>query len=259
MLWLVLLRALRAPVPLRSQTLAFLVGIVTTSLPLGNYFPNYIMSRSTRASFGLTSAATLATTLLEVAVSLIAIVVLGLGTWTDWLRTIILVGTSAFLLLIWGVYQLRTRVKPLWAAATQRHRRLQQINVEAEQLREGAARLWRLRVILVGLLVCTVYISLAGVGLYIIAWGLGLDTISVSTAIAVYSFSLAFALIEPSPVDLGIIELGGVGAFLAIGVSPDLAISIMLIQRVLSTGVSLAVAALGMVVLRHELAEALRS
>lgn len=258
-LWHVLLRAVRAPVPFRSQTLAFLVGIVTTSLPLGNYFPNYILSRSTRASFGLTSAATLAITLLEVTVSLIVVVVLGLGAWTSWLRPVILVGTGMFLSLVWGVYRLRTRIKPLWAAATRRHQSLQHINAEAEQLSEGASRLWHPRVILLGLLICACYLTLAGIGLFIIARGFGLESVSVPEAVAVYDFSLAFALIEPSPVDLGVIELGGVGAFLAIGVSPDLAISIMLIQRVLTTGVGLAVAALGMVALRHELTTVLRT
>lgn len=258
-LWHVLVRSLHAAVPLRSQAMAFLAGEVTKSLPLGNYFPNYLLRRSTHAAFGLTSTATLAITLLEVSVSLTIVAALGLGGWTPWLRPLILIGAPVCLLIGWGIYLMRGAIAPLWDAGRRRYAALRTLDGELRQARAGASYLWQPRVLLVGLLLCAFYVAMAGIGLYLIARGLGLDTLSIQEALSVHSFSLAFALIEPSPMDLGVIEAGGVGALLAVSAPIDLAISMMLIQRVLNTGVSLVIAGAGMVVLRRELRAAMRA
>jgi len=77
--WYFLLRALDIRVPLRTQIFAFAGGEVTKSMPIGNYFQNYLLQQSKGSDFGRTSAATTVIIILEVVVSLTGVVILGLG------------------------------------------------------------------------------------------------------------------------------------------------------------------------------------
>lgn len=83
---------------------------------------------------------------------------------------------------------------------------------------------------------------------------------SCTEALAVYFFSLAFSLMLPIPVDVGVLEIGGVGAFLAIGIQggKNAAVGAMLINRVLSIIASVAIAAVVMLIFRGELRAVLR-
>jgi hypothetical protein len=77
--WHELLAALEIDAPLRSQMFAFLVGEVTKSIPIGNYVQNYILQQARGTDFGRSSAATTLIVLIEVAVALSGVVILGLG------------------------------------------------------------------------------------------------------------------------------------------------------------------------------------
>ena len=77
--WHDLLAALEIDAPLRSQMFAFLVGEVTKSIPIGNYVQNYILQQARGTDFGRSSAATTLIVLIEVAVALSGVVILGLG------------------------------------------------------------------------------------------------------------------------------------------------------------------------------------
>jgi hypothetical protein len=68
----------------------------------------------------------------------------------------------------------------------------------------------------------------------------------------IYLFSLAFGLIFPLPVDVGVAEISGVGAFLAIGVDKSAAVGAMLVMRAVSIGVGLMVALITILVLNEE-------
>src|SRR5437588_3075408 len=68
--WHYLLRSLGIRAPLRSQIFAFAVGEITKSLPIGNYFQNYMLRQSQGTNFGLSSVATSLILLTEVVVSL---------------------------------------------------------------------------------------------------------------------------------------------------------------------------------------------
>jgi uncharacterized membrane protein YbhN (UPF0104 family) len=109
------------------------------------------------------------------------------------------------------------------------------------------------------------YLALGGLLLYVVSRGLsesqpntGLGNISVFDAIAAYFFSLAFALIFPLPIDIGTTEVSGTGVFLAEGAPKFAAVSVMLINRVLSIGAAIAIAAVSMIFLRDELRLALQ-
>lgn len=249
-LWLFLLHKLHASIPWRRKLLSFFMGEVSKTLPMGNYFPNYILQQSSGADFGYTSSATTAIVLLEIATSLVGLVVLGLGSWTVWLRPLILIGATTFCLLVWLSYLIfRGKPAPIW---TERFSLSRLLIRELRQLRSGAERLWQPSVIITGLAICTVYVLAAGSSLYAITVGLQAAAIGWSGTIAVYCFSLAFALIEPSPVDLGILEAGGVAAFLVLGVDRNVAISAMLVSRILGIFTALALMAAALLYFRRD-------
>jgi hypothetical protein len=88
--------------------------------------------------------------------------------------------------------------------------------------------------------------------LYVSLTGVGWTQTPFVPVLGVYFFSLAFALIVPLPVDIGVTELSGVAAFLAIGVDRNAAISAMLINRVLTVGFSLVIFLVVAIITRDE-------
>ena len=249
LLWHFLISSLRVKIHPRDQGVSFLMGEVSKNLPFGNYFPNYVLQRAAGADFGLTSSITTTIVLFEVAVSLAGVVVLGLSGWNSWLRPLILIGAPTFAVCAWIAYRrVEASGVPHWI---ERYKPLRDLLAELKQFRTGAARLWHPRTLVVGLLLCAAYVAAAATGLFVITRGLHLFTLSWQEVLAVYCFSLAFALIEPSPVDLGVTEVGGVGAFLALGLGKDPAISVMLISRAFSVGASIVVVGIGLFALRR--------
>ena len=67
-----------------------------------------------------------------------------------------------------------------------------------------------------------------------------------------------FGSIFPLPVDVGVAEISGVGAFLAIGVDKSAAAGAMLVMRAVSIGVGLVVALIAILVLNDEFRASLR-
>lgn len=257
LLWHFLVVSQGERIRVRVQVLSFLMGEVSKNLPLGNYFPNYVLKQAAGADFGFTSSITTAIVLCEVTVSLLGVTILGVGSWTGWLRAVILIGAPLFVFGVWAVIRLRRSAgAPAWMTRTKSLRRLLE---ELRQFRAGAERLWHPRVVVIALIICAVYVTAGGVALYAIVRGLHVSTLSVPQVIAVYCFSLAFALIEPSPVDIGLTEAGGAGAFLAFGVHLDLAVTAMLINRVFNVGFTLVFVAIGLIVLHDDVRALMRS
>lgn len=246
--WRFLLTALGIRVPLRTQVVTYVTGEVMKSLPIGNFFPDYVLQRSQGTDFGLASSVTLAINLLEVALTLVGLVLLGVPGW-GWLRPLIVFGLVGFALLLW----LFTRWLA-WASASKTairlphqlvaHPSVRTAREELRQFRAGGVELLRPRVLLPAALLSAVYLALGGSGLALLAWGFGLQQITLDQALAVYCFSLAFATIIPLPMDLGSTELGGVGVFMAlnVGVGKSAAVGVMLLDRTLALGSTLALA-----------------
>ena len=258
--WHYLLRSLGIKAPLRSQIFAFAVGEITKSLPIGNYFQNYMLRQSQGTNFGLSAVATSLILLTEVVVSLVGVEILGLSDWNSWLRPTILVGIVIAVLVgalaAWlfrqGHDSIRRRI---WVA---RHASLRRVVEELDHYRQGISTIARPRVLSVQTLLSAMYLAAAAVGLYVLAKGAGAGDISLGEAMAVYFFSLAVGLIIPIPVDIGLIEFSGIGALLVVGVGRDVAIGVMLLNRVLSLAAATLIALTVMLFLPGELRAALR-
>ena len=258
--WHYLLRSLGIRAPLRSQVFAFAVGEITKTLPIGNYFQNYMLRQSQGTNFGLSSVATSLILLTEVVVSLVAVEILGLDDWNGWLRPTILIGVTVALavgiIAIWLFRQSNTSSR--WRMWSRQHPGLRRVVEELDHYRQGIGTIARPRILSIQALQSAMYLSAAAVGLYVLAKGAGARDISLGEAMAVYFFSLAIGLIVPIPVDIGLIEFSGIGAFLAIGVGRDVAIGIMLLNRILSLGAAILIALLVMLSMPGELRSALR-
>ncbi|MBF6592481.1 MAG: flippase-like domain-containing protein [Ktedonobacterales bacterium] len=253
--WHLLLKALDIRVPLRIQIFAYLSSEVAKAVPIGNYFENYILERAEGTDVGRSSAATTLSVLIEVGTSLVDLVLIGLGSWSGWLRPVIVLGTLAFGLGAWGVHRFhRARGLPRWILE---HRLARTAAEELRRFREGVIDLLHPRVLATAIALGTVYLLLGGSALYLVIHGLGLH-VSLWQAWAVYFFSLAFSLIFPLPVDIGVLEVSATGALLAEGVSRTPAVGVVLINRVLSLASSLLIAVIGLAYLHEGFHQVLR-
>lgn len=251
--WHYLLKAQGYHIPLRGQIMAFLFGEITKSFPIGNYFQNYILQQERgdgSTTFSRTSAATTFVILGEVVVCILGVLIIGVGSWSGWIRVIVIVGLAASALAGWILYRLyKSNRPPEWIT---KRRRLRQALEELRKFREGAKDLLVPRVLILTLSLGATYILIAGCGLYVAMLGIGIHEPPFWDALAVYCFSLGIGLVFPLPVDLGVQELGGVGAFLAVGVQKGAAIGTMLIFRILSILSAIAIAVIALIFLHKE-------
>lgn len=265
MQWRFLLTALGIRVPVRTQVFTYVTGEVMKSLPIGNYFPDYVLQRSQGTDFGLASSVTLAINLMEVALTLVGLLVLGVRGWS-WLRPLIVFGLAGFALLVWlfSRWLAWARARHTTVHLPERlvaHPRVRIALEELRQFRTGGVQILRPRVLLPAALFSATYLALGGLGLAMLAWGLGLQQVTLGQALAVYFFSLAFATIIPLPMDLGSTEMGGVGVFLAlgVGVGKSAAVGVMLLDRTLALGSTLTLALVVGLVLQAEVRAEVRS
>jgi uncharacterized protein (TIRG00374 family) len=129
---------------------------------------------------------------------------------------------------------------------------------ELHQFQEGVRTLLRVDVLVGATLLGFTYVTVAGFALYLVVLGVGARGLNVQDVLAVHYFSLAFSLIFPLPIDIGVAELSGVGAFAAVGYERSYAVGAVLVNRVLSLGSAIAIALLVVIVLHDEFLLALR-
>ncbi|HZS92054.1 MAG TPA: lysylphosphatidylglycerol synthase transmembrane domain-containing protein [Chloroflexota bacterium] len=236
--WHRLLRALDVRAPVRAQAFAFVLSEFARNLPIGSYFQNYLLQASSGADFGRTSAATTVILVTEIAFCLGGVMILGLGSWSPLLRPILGGGLVVVLLVTWVLLHLhRSPRAPRWVRT---HKHLRRIAEEVRRFREGAATLDRPKILIEQALLGAIYLLIATAGLHVILRGLDPQgaAIGFTQTLAVYLFTLLSALILPVP------EAGGVGALLAFGISRDVAITAMLLNRVLSVIAAIVIATL---------------
>lgn len=251
--WLFLLRAQGVKAPVRAQIFSFAGGEATRFIPVGNYFQNYLLSTAEGVDFAYTSAATTLIILYEVVVSLAGVLLLGLGgLW--WIRIVVVVGVLLAGSVGWLVYRLHGNGEPpAWIVRRDRlHRLWGAARDQLASFGKGAQRIIHPRTVAFSLVLATIYLIAAGGVLYVALEGIGWTQTAFGAVMAVYFFSLAIGLIFPLPVDIGVTEISGVGAFLAVGVERNAAISAMLINRVLTLGFSIVIFLIVAIIMRDE-------
>lgn len=243
-LWHGLIHRLEGGVTVRAEIFAFAAGEAAKFLPTGAYVQNYLLQQSADADFGHSSAATTAMIVAEIAVSLLGVAALGVGGWSLGLRiAIVVLGLAAILLVRRYLGPSRPAPVPQWA---RRYKSLRWAVKEYRHFRTGAAVLTHRRILAFTFLLTAVSLVLSGAALYLVLRGLGISGISLGQAIGVNCFGLAFYVV------LGSLEAADVGVLVGIGISKTDAVTAVLVNRGLGVGVTVAMAAVTMVVLRGE-------
>jgi hypothetical protein len=103
-----LLRNLGAEADWRRLALAFAVGELALTLPLGLFAQNWVLARTGRAPFGETAAATVVMLLVEIVVVLVFLAVVGIRGWPV-VRPAAIVAASALCVLMAFVLHFEAR------------------------------------------------------------------------------------------------------------------------------------------------------
>ncbi|MFI5269107.1 MAG: lysylphosphatidylglycerol synthase transmembrane domain-containing protein [Chloroflexota bacterium] len=226
--WHYLLRALRLRPLLKHSMLTLLGGDASQILPAGVYFQNYLLQQTEGTAFATSLAATLAMQLLEAAVALLVLIVVGVPGWT-WLRPVgllVLAGYVLFLLIVsrpgiatWLEERARTRHYGSWVLGQLAH------------FLEGLEDLMHPGVILRAGALTASYLVFTVAAFYVTLKAYGQPNVGPAEAAAVYCFVLTLIILVPLPSDLGLSEGSGVTILLAYGVPLAEGLTIMLIIR----------------------------
>ena len=226
--WHYLLHALRLrPLP-RHSVLTLLGGDASQILPAGVYFQNYLLQQTEGTAFATSLAATLAMQLLEAAVALLVLIVVGVPGWS-WLRPVgivVLAGYGLFLVIVsrpgvvaWLEQRGRDRRWSGWVSSQLAH------------FLEGLEDLMHPGVVLRAGALTASYLVFTVAAFYVTLKAYGLPNVGPAEAAAVYCFVLTLIILVPLPSDLGLSEGSGVTILLAFGVPLAEGLTIMLIIR----------------------------
>jgi uncharacterized membrane protein YbhN (UPF0104 family) len=237
--WFYLLDHLGIVAPRRDAILAFAGGNLTKYLPGGSYFQNYLLYETSGVDPALSSVATTLMVLLEPAVALIFLLVLGVDGWV-WLRWLLAIGLPLALLFAFGLYLfVESPVLPRWLT---RHPLYAAFADQVVRFRVGLARLADPRILSTTAALSAIFVLLEGLALYMVAHALRIDTLSITSALAAYYFSIGVALIVPIFTNLGTLEAGGVAALITLGVSREGAVATFVLDRALIIAIAIALA-----------------
>jgi uncharacterized membrane protein YbhN (UPF0104 family) len=252
--WFLLLRVLDRQAPGRVALMAYMGGEVAKALPGGQYFQTYLLRQAQGVPMARSAAATTLILWLEVVVSLLVVLVLGVGAW-PWLRPACLLLLGGLALLV-----LALRHRPLTTAAARLARRHPQVQAAwVESFATSAQTLLRPQVLLPATGLCSGYLLCGALKLWAIAAALGVPGIGLPQALVSYMFALGVGLVIPIPLDLGLTEVGGIAVLMAFGASAADALAIMLTQRVLGTLLTGGIALTNLTLLCRQVAAALHA
>src|SRR5919202_1384521 len=230
--WLLFLRVLNHRKAWRGGLMSFLGGEMAKVLPGGQYFQTYLLRQAHGVPVARSAAATTIIIWVEVAICLVAVVILGVGSWT-WVRPAAAALLAGIALLVLVVKRRPLASRLLMASG--RRPRLRAVSAWYAGFIGSADALLCLRALGPAAALSAAYIAIAALELWAIAAGLGLHGIGFAQALVVYAFALAAGLIIPVPIDLGLTELSGLAALMAFGVPRADALMVMLPQRLVST------------------------
>lgn len=228
-----LLERIGIPIHWRKLILAFAVGEMTLQIPAGIYAQNYVLKRTENDSFFWSSAATTSTLVIEVTLSLITLLILGIPAW-PWLRPVtggLLVLAPVFVVIFfrseWVKNMLHTDRSGLLGKAARGF----------EQLFRGVRMLIGDPILLLALLLAGCYLTALVTAFDVTASGLGFGDLDVRQAASIYFFSLTVTLFMGGLLpQLGLIEVAGLGAAKAWGYSFTQGLAMLLAFRIIWMG-----------------------
>ena len=224
-----LLSQLDLDVGWRKLLLAYAIGEMTLTIPVGVYAQNYVLERLGSAGFARSSAATTAMLVFEGPVVLVATFVIGVPGWW-WLRPTIL-GLLCFWALLAIIIFFARRSERLREGVSRLFDRkyLRRVGRGLQDLWQGLRALAYPPVLASAIGITVVYLALLSLGFLVVSHGVGLTHTTYEEAVGIYAFSLAVMLIFGGILSqLGVIEAAGVTAAQAWGYGFDEALAMLL-------------------------------
>lgn len=229
-----LLHNLKARGSWRRFGLAYAVGELSLTLPMGVFAQNVVLARDENIDFGRSAAATVLMLLLEMALVLLWLAVTGIPGWAPLQPLAAVALAGMVLLLIAGVY-FRSVLERL--AGRVRLRPLRWTLKQIVELLAGLRQLSSLRMLGLNLLLMPIYLGALGAAFLLVGHGVGLHRLGFVEAATIYAFSLAAILMTGGlSGQVGTVEVVGMSAAKAYGVEYTDGLALMLGFRLVWTG-----------------------
>ncbi len=229
-----MLKRIGVAIPARPFWLAFAVGEMTLTLPLGLFSQNWVLSASRRVHVGRSSAATVMMLLVEIAVVFLFLAVIGVPGWASvrWAAVGLLVLFIAFVaaavLFDEKARELASRVQREWP------KKAAQGGVE---LLDGLRKLCTPGTIAVSLVLAAIYLGALTVAFWQIGRGMHVQHLAWLDAATIYMFSLAVILIGAGLISqIGTVDILGMVVARAWGIGYTDGLAMMLGFRIVWTG-----------------------
>lgn len=237
--WRIFLNAIGIHATRREAFLTLAGGDAAQILPAGLYFQDLLVSRELNTTVSAPLAATTLMIWMEVTMAMLALAVLGLPGIPALQPVMAFCGIGSLLVLLLAHTHLLNSVRSLFCFCEGPLARIKlgkvgrNLVAGMDNFLNAFAGLSHPKVLLAGLGICATYMALTIIGFWMVIRGLGIDTVGIAQATAIYSLVLAVVDINPLPSDLGVSELSGVGGFLAFHVSASDGLAAMLTFRIL--------------------------
>lgn len=229
-----MLKRIGVGIPGRSFWLAFAVGEMTLTLPLGLFSQNWVLSASRRVHVGRSSAATVMMLLVEIAVVFLFLATLGVPGWSAvrWAAVALLVLFVAF---VTGAVLFEDKAREL-AGRVQREW-LKKIAKGGVELLDGLRKLCTPTTIAVSVVMAAVYLGALTVAFWQVGRGMHVQHLAYLDAATIYMFSLAVILIGAGLVSqIGTVDILGMVVARAWGIGYTDGLAMMLGFRIVWTG-----------------------
>jgi hypothetical protein len=187
-----MLRQINVAIPARSFWLAFAVGELTVTLPLGMFSQNWVLSASREIAIGRSAAATVMMVLAEIAVVFLFLAVTGIPGWPGTRPLCIAVlAILALLLVALVIYERHARA----VSSRLRNRTLRQgVSALLETLR-GLRRLSTPLMLTISIALAAMYLGALTLAFWQVGRGMDAHHLDYLTAATIYAFSLAVILV----------------------------------------------------------------
>jgi hypothetical protein len=229
-----MLKRIGVAIPARPFWLAFAVGEMTLTLPLGLFSQNWVLSASRRVHVGRSSAATVMMLLVEIAVVFLFLAVMGVPGWMPvrWAAVAVLV---LFIALVASAVLFEQRARRI--ANRVRRKWLKKVATGGIELLDGLRKLCTPSTIGVSLVLAAIYLGALTVAFWQVARGMHVQHLAYLDAATIYMFSLAVILIGAGLVSqIGTIDILGMVVARAWGIGYTDGLAMMLGFRILWTG-----------------------
>jgi hypothetical protein len=217
----------------RRFALAFAIGELALTFPLGVFAQNWVLAGKQEMQFGHSSAATVVMLVMEVVVVLIWLAITGMPGWPP-VRAVAAAMLGAMLILAFALFRFRLLDRLAERIA---HRRLHRVLDEAVGLLHGLEALGRWRVFGINLLITPAYLGALVVAFWLMGHGMGLHRLTYPEAATIYTFALASVLVSGGVFgQIGTVEVIGMSAATAWGLDYSMGLILMLGFRLAWTG-----------------------